>query len=323
MRYKLSDVALRAGVSVTTVSRVLNNRGALSNEVKRKVGDAIRELDYHPNEVARSLLTQRTRLVGLILPTVADPFFGEVAAEVEVFLAEEGYKMLLCDSLDSAHREAQYLSLLLANQVDGIITGSHNKEIENYRTTNLPIVAIDREISDAIPNIRNDNYGGARAATELLIECGCTSILHITASDTVTNSRATAYRDAMASAGLPEQVLTYGFARERSERRATIEDWLDHNPVDGIFASDDLSAMMAVEWARRNDVDIPQKLRIIGYDGTTLLRQIFPGLTTVQQPIREIARSAVSLLLKRVAGEDTSEFADTVLPFTIERGWTC
>ena len=128
----LADVAQLAGVSPTTVSRVLNNRGYLSEKTKRSVADAIATLGYRPNSLARALHGKSTQTVGLIVPAVSLPFFGELAVEVENALAEAGYRILICNSMGRAEREREYLSLLVGNRVDGIISGAHNEGLNEY-----------------------------------------------------------------------------------------------------------------------------------------------------------------------------------------------
>ena len=128
----LADVAQLAGVSPTTVSRVLNNRGYLSEKTKRGVADAIATLGYRPNSLARALHGKSTQTVGLIVPAVSLPFFGELAVEVENALAEAGYRILICNSMGRAEREREYLSLLVGNRVDGIISVSNNEGLNEY-----------------------------------------------------------------------------------------------------------------------------------------------------------------------------------------------
>ena len=142
----LADVAQLAGVSPTTVSRVLNNRGYLSEKTKRSVADAIKTLGYRPNSLARALHGKSTQTVGLIVPAVSLPFFGELAVEVENALAEAGYRILICNSMGRAEREREYLSLLVGNRVDGIISGAHNEGLSEYDTIRMPLVTIDRGV---------------------------------------------------------------------------------------------------------------------------------------------------------------------------------
>ena len=168
----LADVAQLAGVSPTTVSRVLNNRGYLSEKTKRSVADAIATLGYRPNSLARALHGKSTQTVGLIVPAVSLPFFGELAVEVENALAEAGYRILICNSMGRAEREHEYLSLLVGNRVDGIISGAHNEGLNEYDTIRMPLVTIDRELSPSIPNVRCANRDAGAMATRALIEAG-------------------------------------------------------------------------------------------------------------------------------------------------------
>ena len=132
MRAKLSDVAKKAGVSPTTVSRVINNYGYISDKTRNKVHEAMKELNYQPNSLARSLHGKKTNLVGLIFPGVSNPFFGELVEEIENKLFEDGYKVILCNAAYNKEKERSYLRMLLANQVDGIIAGAHNLGIDEY-----------------------------------------------------------------------------------------------------------------------------------------------------------------------------------------------
>ena len=160
----LADVARVAGVSLTTVSRVLNNRGYLSQEVKDRVAEAITELNYRPNQVARALHGKSTHTIGVIVPTVALPFFGEMAAEIENALTDHGYRILVCNSMGRAEREREYLDLLVSHRVDGIISGGHNENLSEYGTVRMPLVTVDRLLSPRIPNVCCDNEKGGRLA---------------------------------------------------------------------------------------------------------------------------------------------------------------
>ena len=197
----LADVAERAGVSVTTVSRVLNARGYLSQDAKDRVARAIEDLGYRPNQVARALHGKKTNTIGLIIPTVALPFFGELAVEVENALADGGYRILICNSLGRADREREYLNLLIGNRVDGIISGAHNEGLCEYESIRMPLVTIDRDLSPTIPNVRCDNRGAGRMATEKLLEAGARRPALLTSRSGAHNLREQGYRDALAGTG--------------------------------------------------------------------------------------------------------------------------
>ena len=136
MRPKLTDVAKKAGVSVTTVSRVINDYGYISQKTRDKVFAAMEELNYQPNSLARSLHGKSTNLVGLIFPAITNPFFAELVEKIEQKLFSEGYKVILCNAGSDKEKEREYLKMLLANQVDGIIAGAHNLGIDEYNRAN-------------------------------------------------------------------------------------------------------------------------------------------------------------------------------------------
>ena len=200
MKVKIQDVAKKAGVSATTVSRVLNNRGYISDETREKVNKAMKELNYFPNDVARSLFNKRTNLIGLIIPTVSNPFFGELTFYIETICNSIGYKILICNSLNNIENEKKYLEMLMRNQVDGIIVGTHNQGILDYKNDNLAAVSIDTYLSENIPIIGSDNYNGGKIATELLLAKGCKNIINIDGDcnlKTQARLRKVAYEDVM------------------------------------------------------------------------------------------------------------------------------
>lgn len=302
----LADVAEAAGVSLTTVSRVLNNRGYLSDSVKSRVAAAIAELNYRPNQVARALHGKSTRSVGVIVPTVALPFFGQLAAEIENALAEHGYRMLVCNSMGRADREREYLDLLVSHRVDGIISGAHNETLKAYRTVHLPLVSVDRDLSPTIPNVRCANEDAARTATELLLERGSRCPGLLTSRTGPHNRREAGYRAVVAEAGISPVVMTVDFHTPDAERSRLIYAHLDAvaQDIDAVFATDDLSAAAVLQWAEERGLDVPRDFKVVGFDGTAAVRRALPSLTTIQQPIAQIARTAVELLTQQIDARD-------------------
>ena len=223
----LADVAQLAGVSPTTVSRVLNNRGYLSEKTKRSVADAIATLGYRPNSLARALHGKSTQTVGLIVPAVSLPFFGELAVEVENALAEAGYRILICNSMGRAEREREYLSLLVGNRVDGIISGAHNEGLNEYDTIRMPLVTIDRELSPSIPNVRCANRDAGAMATRALIEAGRRHPLLLTSRSGPRNLREAGYRAEVERAGLKPRIVTVPFDTPIPQRFVLMQGSLD------------------------------------------------------------------------------------------------
>ncbi|WP_172120041.1 LacI family DNA-binding transcriptional regulator [Actinomyces faecalis] len=315
----LTDVARVAGVSPTTVSRVLNNRGYLSEVTKERVARAIDELGYRPNQVARALHGKSTQTVGVIVPTVALPFFGELAAELEDALAEHGYRILVCNSMGRADREREYLDLLVSHRVDGIISGGHNEHLSEYRRIRLPLVTVDRDLSPTITNVRCDNLAGGRAVTTHLLQRGATAPALLTSRSGTHNLREAGYRQVLAEAGVDPIVLTVDFHTPEDARSRLIRDQLDavRSRVDAVFATDDLSAAAVLDWADSRGVDVPGSLKVAGFDGTTAVRRALPGLTTLRQPIAQIARASVARLMELVQAQ-ASDRDPLPSPATIE-----
>ena len=312
----LADVAALAGVSVATVSRVLNNRGYLSQATKDRVASAIEQLNYRPNEVARALHGSRTRTVGLIVPTVANPFFGELAEGVERALAGPGYRLLLCNSLGAADAEHEYLRQLEGRRVDGIITSAHNELIPDYATSRLPIVAVDRPLPRGIPNVRADNYRGGELAAELLLDSGCQRPALFTSRLGEQNMRQQGYEDALARRGVEplERAVVFGplGPQRRDAIYAALDAWLPQ--ADGVFATDDVTACIIADWIKAQGGQIPADYKLVGFDGTATVRTAAPWLATVRQPIAEIANTAVQLLVDLMEDGFTPPDAQAVGP---------
>ena len=295
-----------AGVSPTTVSRVLNNRGYLSQQTKDKVAKAIEELNYRPNELARSLLGSRTHVVGIIVPTVANPFFGELTAGLETALAQRGYRALLCNSMGQSEKERDYLRQLEGRRVDGLITGAHNESIDEYETSRMPIVMVDRQLAGHIPNVRADNFQGGRLAAELLVERGCVRPALVTSTLGPRNQREAGFRAALSEAGMEPAAVAVKFGTPEPEFTERLHQQLDdlHGEIDGVFATDDLTACAVASWAQRRGLRVPEDLKIVGFDGTAVLQAAVPWLSTIQQPIDRIAETAVELLVDRIENGD-------------------
>ncbi len=325
MKPKLDDVAKLANVSKTTVSRVLNKRGYLSQETIDKVYDAMEKLNYQPNTVARQLYNKKTNIIGLLFPAVSNPFFGELVEELEKKLYTQGYKVIIGNSMNDPEKEKNYLNQLLSNQVDGLIVGTHNQNIQQYQNENLPIVAIDRIMNQDIPVIESDNYSGGKQATDRLIQKGAKKIIHTTGPDTLdtpANRRREAYEETMTYHGLQPIHYSVDFNISYTEKTGIFNQiFIDHPDVDGVFASNDVDALLIMQIAKKFNKNIPEDLFIVGYDGSKIMRNMFPNLTTIVQPIEEIANKALEVLNLRLEKQET--LSEYILPVSIWNGSTC
>ncbi|MGF7429515.1 LacI family DNA-binding transcriptional regulator [Thermoanaerobacterium thermosaccharolyticum] len=316
----IRDVAEKAGVTVTTVSRVLNNRGYISEKTRKKVYEAMKELNYQPNELARSLYRRKSYLIGLLIPSVSHPFFAELTSYIEYYAYQNDYKILLCNSLQDVEKEKDYINMLKRHQVDGIIIGSHTLKTEQYLNVNLPIVAIDRYFSEKIPYVASDNYNGGVLATKLLIQNGCRKIAHISGPlilNTPANNRYKAFMDVVTENNIENVVVETKINKFDIDeyRRLIINLFKEHQDIDGVFASSDLIAATIINAAREIGKEVPKDLKIVGYDDISIAKTIVPPLTTIRQPIEEMAKKTIEIILDQIDGKEVS--IENVLPITL------
>lgn len=322
----IHDVALKAGVSVTTVSRVLNNRGYISETTRNKVFEVMGKLGYQPNEIARSLLRKQSNIIGLIIPNVSHPFFSELADRVEYYAYQEGYKVLLCNSQMDPVKERDYIEMLKRNRVDGIIMGSHTLQVDEYRSLHSPIVTFDRQIGEEIPFISSDNYRGGELAAELLVSKGCRKIAHFCGHlklELLANRRTDAFCDVVKRHGVEYLILQTDLnVFDQAQYEQLLRKLLEEHPdIDGIFATSDIIGAFASKECRRSGKRVPEDVRIIGYDDVGAARWLTPELTTIRQPIDEFGRLAVELLRKQIQGE-TIQMVNVLPVELVERATT-
>lgn len=172
----IKDVAAEAGVTYTTVSRVLNNRGYISEETREKVYSAMKKLNYMPNEMARNLSRQKSDYIGVILPSVEHPYFSKVLHWLEHYVTKHNYKIMVCISENSREKELQYIDLLYSHRVLGIVVCSHIGETMEHLDSNCPLISFEREIAENIPAVLCDNYQGGILAANRLFDAGCRNI---------------------------------------------------------------------------------------------------------------------------------------------------
>ena len=301
----IKDVAEIAGITVTTVSRVLNNRGYISEKTRQKVNAAMKELDYQPNEIARALFRKKSNLIGLIVPNVAHPFFAQLTSSIEYYAYKNGYKIMICNSYGDSVKEKDYIDMLKRNQVDGIIMGSHTLEISEYLNLGRPIVSIDRCLADDIPYIASDNYNGGVLATNLLIDKGCKKLVHISGPlilNTPANKRFEAFVDIANKRHINHVVIETklnSFEIEEYEK-LIYKLFSDYPDIDGIFASSDIIAACVINVSNVLGKEIPKDIKVVGYDDIDIAALIVPSLTTIRQPIKAIGEMAIKSIIDQL-----------------------
>ncbi len=304
----MRDVAERAGVSITTVSHVVNETRPVSDELRGRVLAAIQELGYQPNTLARSLRRGKTHTIGMIIPDNANPFFAEVSRGVEDTSFEHGYSVILCNSDGDLDKELLYTSVLAEKRVDGIIfvaAGVSTEHIRDLQAQRIPLVVVDRDIPDvAVDSVLTDNARGGELATRHLLELGHRRIGCITGPSDVTPSadRVTGYRRVLEAFGVPvdERLIVKGDFRCESGYRTTHSLLAMGNPPTAIFACNDMMAIGVICEALELGLRVPGEVSVVGFDDVRLASFTNPPLTTVAQPKYEMGTVATRLLIERM-----------------------
>ncbi len=314
----LKDVAEKVGVSVTTVSRVLNGRGAISEKTKARVYKVMKELNYSPNEMARSLSGKNSHLIGLIVPYIGHPFFSTLTDAIEESCYQTGYKLLLCSSNGHPDRERELFSMFRANNVAGVLVCTRLEDASTYVGAEIPLVSIERTIDD-VPSVSCDNYKGGILAARELTDSGCKHALlfgNRVFDYLPAHLRYQGFMDECEKGGLdyvayyiePENV----FGTDLTQRVLSLLD--EHPEIDGIFATGDVLAARVMNILRENRKR-SEHIRIIGFDGIDISEYL--NISTIAQPIRQMGALAVEVLAKRIDKALVPE--RSILPTTLIR----
>ncbi|MEA4907759.1 MAG: LacI family transcriptional regulator [Chloroflexi bacterium] len=312
-RATLSDVARIAGVTMMTVSRVINNKPGVSAEMRQKILDIAREIDYRPNQIARGLATNQTTTVGLVVPDNTNPFFAQIARGVEDHAYERGYNIFLINTAEDTTRELRALDSLWEKDVDGLILCSSRlpnsrleKQIERFSAT----VLLNRELKTPMPGtitINLNDQNTAHLAVSHFLSSGRRCIAHISgpSNSNSAQKRLEGFKAALKAANLPYDASLVESSPPDTESGHTAAGNLlaAHPEIDAIFAFNDLVAMGALQYCLEIGKQVPQDIAIMGVDDIPLASIVRPKLTTLHFNQNYIGRLAMRTLLEIVAGE--------------------
>lgn len=311
----IRDVAARARVSVGTVSNVLAGLATVRPEMRRRVEQAMRELDYHPNQIARSLKTRSTKTLGTIISDITNPFYPQLVRGAEDAALAAGYLLITLNTDDNAERERQAMSVLRARKVDGVlITMAPGGDEAHLRATveaGVPLVALDRVPEGiGVDSVSTDSTQGARMCMHHLLSRGHRRIGLVTANVQIPTARARlgAYKAALAEAGIEvdEALIKCGDNRIDSGYRLSKELLLEARPPTAVFAANAMMGFGVLKALRELDLKCPGDVALAVYDDVPFGDVLRPRLTVVAQPAYEMGRIGAELLIKRIEGRETS-----------------
>ena len=305
METTIKDVAKYAGVGVGTVSRVINNEKAVGEKTREKVLEAMKALNYSRNNMAFRLRKNETRIIALLVPVINHPFFAKLAYFIEDEASKFGYSIILVSSQQKVDKEIEIITKIKHREVDGAVFVTHHMH-EEEDLENCPIVSIDRTFGDNIPYVTSDNYEATKKAIRYMIERGAERVGFIGSKPLVSSEvmeRERAYLDVMEEYGMTPRIVNKVI--EHGEETIVVSDFMEkHQDVDGVFVSGYTLSQYFYEAALELGKRIPDDLQIVSYDG--IFKQWgISNITSVEQPIEEMARQIVRLLIKKIHHEET------------------
>ena len=297
----MKDVAKRAGVGVGTVSRVINHVPGVKESTLAKVNQAIKALNYVPDEYARGLKTSSSRTIALILPTVWYPFFSEFAYYVEKELAKKDYKLLLCNSDGNPKEEDKYIKMVKQNKIDAIIAITYS-DIDQYIYSNIPFVSLDRYFNDKVSYVTSDNYKGGQLAAAELLKHGATHLAYIGSYSQYSNGtmlRRNGFRDYLQAKKIGYQEI---FLQEPvRDFTPYLKEMLEKDAkIDGIFCHTDSLLLTVRKILLGQGYKIPEDIQLIGFDGMNLAADMPLGISTIAQPVKDLASGAIELVMRKL-----------------------
>ncbi|MFA9465236.1 MAG: LacI family DNA-binding transcriptional regulator [Velocimicrobium sp.] len=326
----IKDIADMASVSVATVSRVINQNGRYSVETEARVRRIMKEYDYKPNLVARGLRMKKVDTIGVIIPDITNEFFSKIALELQMGLFKQGFAAMICNTNEDGFIENQYIQMLNAQQVSGVIYISGNYD-EKREQLNIPTVYIDRRPKDKQTKsktviIESNNMQGGYLATRCLCDSNAKRIACISLDSRVSTheERVNGCKKALKEVGLffteqdfvtvQKNTMTEGY---QALQRLLLND----QEIDGIFCTSDILAAGALKYLEEAEIEIPSQMRLVGYDDTTLSQSTKLPITTIRQPIAEMGKLAVENILAMVSHEKI-EKKEYILPVVLVKRCT-
>jgi LacI family repressor for deo operon, udp, cdd, tsx, nupC, and nupG len=308
------DVAKKAGVSRSTVSRVLTDSNRVDPETKQKVLAAIKELNYQPSQVARNLRKKETNLIAVIIPCISNPFFGSLVQGMEEVAVNKGYHVILCNTGEDATREVEYLRMLERKQVDGVIlTALRNplEEVKDYQSYGPIVLASEYVEDDSIPAVIIDNIKAAAQVTEHLIMKGHRRIGFINGPEHIIlcRDRQKGYIQTLEKyeISVSHDLITSGDFTIKSGFEGTKQLLQLKERPTAIFAANDEMAVGVIEAVQQHGLRIPNEVAVVGFDNVQISKVVQPNLTTIDQPIFQIGVKSMELLLSCLEGQILEE----------------
>ncbi len=322
MKPTIRDVAKRANVSVSTVSRVINQKGYVHEETKDLVNKTIKDLGFIPNQLARSLTNRSSKIIGVIVPHIGPSFYGELLEGIESQAAAYGYKIMFCHTQDDPDRELEYLKFFEQYNIEGLIIASNFSNRDKLAELNIPVVTVDHILDENIPSITSDNVKGGMLAAQRLIKSGAKHLIVFRGPSFLltTMERTIGFLNEIKKHNLYADIFDFDLVSPDSR---LIEEVLKNNPhVDGIFTFSDTLAFATLNILQKLGKKVPKDVSLVGYDDTPYSKWVSPSITTIHQSVNFMGKQSFINLTRLIRGVELESLHDIIDVKLIERETT-
>lgn len=304
----MQELAQAAGVSIATVSRVFSGSPKVSEKTRAKVLELVHQSGFQPNETARTMAAGSSRLIAVILPDIENPYFSRLLSEIEQLCVKNGYTMIFFNSNGDSEKEKEIVTKMMARQADGMLicmTRIKSEMIPVIKTANFPVVVMTRNIN-GLDSVAINHIEGGRLAADYLIENRCEQFFFFGLKD---DEKFTGFYNELLKKKVPKsKIKIFGDKNWYFNNYAQASELMDKfmqeqktsTEKTGLFCINDLSAVQAINAANRNNIKIPEKLNIVGFDNTMLCDMTFPALTSINQPLDKIAAKSFEILCQKI-----------------------
>lgn len=322
MKPTIRDVAKKANVSVSTVSRVINQKGYVHEDTKVLVNKIIEDLGFIPNQLARSLTNRSSKIIGVIVPHIGPSFYGELLEGIESQAAAYGYKIMFCHTQDDPDRELEYLKFFEQYNIEGLIIASNFSNRDKLVELNIPVITVDHILDENIPSITSDNVKGGALAAKKLIETGSKNILVFRGPSFLltTMERTIGFLNELKQHDLFADIFDFDLINPDFK---LIEEILKNNPnVDGIFTFSDTLAFATLNILQKLGRKVPDDVSLVGYDNTPYSKWVTPSITTIHQSVNFMGKQSFINLTRMIRGVELESLHDIIDVKLIERETT-
>lgn len=306
------DIAEKLNLATSTISRALQDHHTISKKTIKKVKETAEKMGYVPNTLAAGLRGNKTKTIGVLIPTITQPFLSSLISGIEIAAQKSGYTVIIMQSHDSYEEEVNMAKALYSNRVSGVISSlametRDTSHFDQFISNNIPLVFVDRVPKDFNTfRVIIDNYAAGYKATKHLIDQGCTRIAHLTAGSefgNLYNERKRGYLEALKDNNIPidENLTVYLKAVTYEEGVKASNKLFDLNPIpDGVFASGDIIAVSAVQTAKKRGLKVPEDIAVIGFNNDPISQIIDPNISTITHPAEKMGKASADIILKNL-----------------------